>query len=56
MRATTFMGMTIQAGPDLAAFMNATRSSKAFIHVTCRLSRHLMDLSIYRRGVQLRNA
>jgi len=26
MRETTFMGMTIQAGPDLSAFMNATRS------------------------------
>ena len=26
MRETTFMGMTIQAGPDLSAFMNVTRS------------------------------
>ena len=30
MRETTFMGMTIQAGPDLAAFMNVTRSPRAF--------------------------
>jgi succinate dehydrogenase/fumarate reductase flavoprotein subunit len=55
MRETTFMGMTIQAGPDLAAFMNVTRSLKAFIHVTRRFSRHLMDLAIHRRGMQLRN-
>ena len=30
MRETTFLGMTIQAGPDLAAFMNVTRSPQAF--------------------------
>jgi succinate dehydrogenase/fumarate reductase flavoprotein subunit len=55
MRETTLMGMTIQAGPDLAAFMNVTRSSQAFVHVTRRFTRHLMDLAIYRRGMQLRN-
>ena len=54
-RETTFLGMTIQAGSDLAAFMNVTRSSKAFVHVTRRFSRHLMDLAIHRRGMQLRN-
>jgi succinate dehydrogenase/fumarate reductase flavoprotein subunit len=55
MRETTFMGMTIQAGPDLAAFMNVTRSPRAFIHVAGRFSRHLMDLALHRRGMQLRN-
>jgi succinate dehydrogenase/fumarate reductase flavoprotein subunit len=55
MRETTFMGMTIQAGPDLAAFMNVTRSPRAFIHVASRFSRHLMDLALHRRGMQLRN-
>ena len=55
MRETTFMGMTIQAGPDLSAFMNVTRSPRAFIHVARRVSRHLIDLALYRRGMQLRN-
>ncbi len=55
MRETTFMGMTIQAGPDLAAFMNVTRSPRAFIHVGRRFSRHLVDLATHRRGMQLRN-
>src|ERR1700738_1294102 len=55
MRETTFMGMTIQAGPDLAAFMNVTRSPRAFIHVGRRFSQHLVDLATHRRGMQLRN-
>lgn len=55
MRETTLMGMTIQAGPDLGAFMNVTRSPRAFIHVGRRFGRHLMDLATHRRGLQLRN-
>ncbi len=55
MRETTFMGMTIQAGPDLSAFMNVTRSPQAFIHVGRRFSQHLVDLATHRRGMQLRN-
>lgn len=55
MRETTFMGMTIQAGTDLAAFMTMTRSPRAFIHAARRFSRHLIDLALYRRGMQLRN-
>src|SRR3954453_15572692 len=55
MRETTFMGMTIQAGSDLSAFMNVTRSPRAFIHAARRVSRHLIDLALYRRGMQLRN-
>lgn len=55
MRETTFMGMTIQAGPDLAAFMNLTRSPRALLHVTRRFARHLADLALHRRGMQLRN-
>src|SRR4051794_37457512 len=53
MRETTFMGMTIQAGPDLAAFMNVTRSPRAFIHAARRFGRHLIDLALHRRGMQL---
>ena len=55
MRETTFLGMTIQAGPDLAAFMNVTRSPRAFAHVARRFGRHLIDLALHRRGMQLRN-
>ncbi|MDQ5852576.1 MAG: FAD-dependent oxidoreductase, partial [Chloroflexota bacterium] len=55
MRETTFMGMTIQAGPDLSAFMNVTRSPRAFIHAAHRFGRHLIDLALHRRGMQLRN-
>jgi succinate dehydrogenase/fumarate reductase flavoprotein subunit len=55
LRETTFMGMTIQAGPDLGAFMNVTRSPRAALHVANRFSRHLVDLALHRRGMQLRN-
>ena len=55
LRETTFMGMTIQAGADLAAFMNVTRSARAFVHVAKRFSRHLLDLALYNRGMQFRN-
>lgn len=55
MRETTVMGLGIQAGPDLAAFMNVTRSVKAFIHVTRRFGRHILDLLRYGRATQLVN-
>ena len=55
MRETTFLGLTIQAGPDLAAFMNVTRSPKAFAHVARRVGRHLVDLARHGRAMQLRN-
>lgn len=52
---TAFMGMTIQAGADLRAFMTMTRSFSSFVHVTKRFGRHLRDLALHRRGMQLRN-
>jgi succinate dehydrogenase/fumarate reductase flavoprotein subunit len=55
LRETTFMGMTIQAGPDLAAFMSVTRSPRAFAHVAHRFGQHLIDLARHHRGMQLRN-
>lgn len=55
MRETTFLGMTIQAGPDLRAFMNVTRSLPAFLHAGRRLARHLLDLALHGRGMQFRN-
>nr|WP_263620468.1 FAD-dependent oxidoreductase [Salipiger thiooxidans] len=54
-RETTFFGMTIQAGADLRAFMTITRSPKAFLHATHRVLRHVRDLALHRRGMDLRN-
>ena len=55
MRETSFMGMPIMAGPDLAAFLNLTRSLPAAWHVTQRFTRHLMDLALRGRALQLVN-
>lgn len=52
---TTFLGMTIQAGTDLRAFMSMTQSLNSFVYVTKRFVRHLWDLAVHRRGMQLRN-
>lgn len=52
---TTFMGMTIQSGDDLRAFMTTTRSLPSLLHVTKRFCRHLVDMVIHGRGMQLRN-
>ena len=52
---TSFWGMTIQAGPDLKAFMTATRSLRSGAHVAGRLTRHLWDLARHGRALQLRN-
>ncbi len=55
MPETAFLGMPIQAGPDLAAFLNVTRSPRAFLHVAKRVSRHLFDLARHGRAMQLVN-
>lgn len=55
LRETAFHGMTIQAGPDLRAFMTMLRSVRSMIYVARRLARHAFDLMRYRRGMQLRN-
>jgi succinate dehydrogenase/fumarate reductase flavoprotein subunit len=55
LRETTFLGLTIQAGPDLRAFMNVTRSPRAFAYVAWRVARHFADLAIHGRAMQLRN-
>jgi succinate dehydrogenase/fumarate reductase flavoprotein subunit len=52
---TSFLGMGIMAGPDLQAFLHATRSPKAFAHAARRVSRHMLDMVIARRGMQLVN-
>ncbi|MCF4996462.1 FAD-dependent oxidoreductase [Pseudomonas syringae] len=55
MRETSFMGMPIMAGADLAAFLNLTRSLSAAWHVTRRFTRHLLDLAVHGRAMQLVN-
>ena len=55
MRETSFLGMPIMAGTDLAAFLNLTRSPRAFLHVARRVSRHLWHLARHGRALQLVN-
>jgi succinate dehydrogenase/fumarate reductase flavoprotein subunit len=55
MYETSFLGMGIMAGPDLQAFLHATRSPKAFWHCAVRVTRHLLDLLLHRRGQSLVN-
>lgn len=55
LRETSFIGMTIQAGADLRAFLTATRSVGSALHVARRLGRHLWDLAWHGRGMDLRN-
>jgi succinate dehydrogenase/fumarate reductase flavoprotein subunit len=54
-RETAFMGMPIQAGPDLAAFLNATRRVGSVWHVAKRLAGHLRDLALNGRAMHLVN-
>ena len=55
MRETSFMGLPIMAGADLAAFLGATRSFKSLRHVARRLARHAIDRAIHGRAMQLVN-
>ncbi|HEV2219283.1 MAG TPA: FAD-dependent oxidoreductase [Casimicrobiaceae bacterium] len=55
MRETSLIGMPIMAGPDLMAFLSMTRSFKSLLHVAKRLCRHLLDLAVYGRAMQLVN-
>ncbi|MEG0246244.1 MAG: FAD-dependent oxidoreductase [Pseudomonas sp.] len=55
MRETSFIGMPIMAGSDLAAFLSLTRSWRSLLHVSKRVSRHLLDLALHGRALQLVN-
>lgn len=55
MRETSFLGMPIMAGADLAAFLGMTRSVKAFAYVTRRFLTHLYHLARYGRAMHLVN-
>jgi succinate dehydrogenase/fumarate reductase flavoprotein subunit len=52
---TSLLGMGIMAGPDLQAFLHATRSPKAFAHAGWRVGFHTVDLATHRQGMQLVN-
>ena len=54
--ATSFLGMGILAGPDLTKFLSASQGSPSgLLHATRRVSRHMFDLALHRRGLQLVN-
>jgi succinate dehydrogenase/fumarate reductase flavoprotein subunit len=55
MRETSLVGMPIMAGKDLTAFLSVTRSVKSLLHVGRRVCRHLLDLAIHGRAMQLVN-
>jgi succinate dehydrogenase/fumarate reductase flavoprotein subunit len=50
-----FLGMGIAAGADLAHFLNVRHSVRSAVHVGRRFGRHLVDLALHRRGMQLVN-
>lgn len=55
LRETSFMGMPIMAGADLGAFLSMTRSFKSLRHVGKRFGRHVWDLALHGRAMQLVN-
>ncbi len=52
---TSFLGLGIMAGPDLQAFLHATTSVRGFVHAAWRVAFHVLDLIVYRQGMQLVN-
>jgi succinate dehydrogenase/fumarate reductase flavoprotein subunit len=53
---TSFLGLGVMAGPDLAAFLSASRGNpRGLLHATRRVARHVYDLVTRRRGMQLVN-
>ena len=52
---TSLLGLGIMSGPDLYAFLNATKSLRAFAYVARRFARHGWDLATRRRSLQLVN-
>jgi succinate dehydrogenase/fumarate reductase flavoprotein subunit len=51
----TVFGMMLGSGKDIVHFMRATKSLTSAIYVARRLSRHLMDVVRYGRGMTLTN-
>ncbi|MHC6225058.1 FAD-dependent oxidoreductase [Pseudomonas sp. X10] len=55
LRETSFIGMPIMAGADLAAFLGMTRSLRALAHVNRRVLTHLYHLARHGRAMHLVN-
>ena len=55
LREMTFLGMMIKPGPELKHFLNVLRSFESARYVTRKVLRHLRDLLVYRRGMDLSN-
>src|SRR3954465_6579973 len=51
----TVFGMMLGSGKDIVHFMRATKSLTSALYVAKRLSRHLMDVLRYGRGMTLTN-
>ncbi|MGY4464410.1 hypothetical protein ACVWWK_000092 [Bradyrhizobium sp. LB9.1b] len=51
----TVFGMMLGSGKDIVHFMRATKSLTSAVYVAKRLSRHLMDVLRYGRGMTLTN-
>ncbi|MDQ0866880.1 FAD-dependent oxidoreductase [Arthrobacter globiformis] len=53
---TSFLGMGIMAGPDLAKFLSASRGNpRGLLHAGWRFGLHILDLLAHRRNMQLVN-
>ncbi|WP_298231935.1 FAD-dependent oxidoreductase [uncultured Azohydromonas sp.] len=54
LRTITFIGMMFNSSnADLKHFFNATKSLASFVYVVRRLAKHLKELALYRRGVNV---
>lgn len=54
LKTITFIGMMFNSGnADLKHFFNATRSVRSALYVAKRLTSHIMDLAVHRRGVKV---
>jgi hypothetical protein len=51
----TVFGMMLGSGPEIRHFMRVFKSLSSFIYVAKRLSRHLLDVIIHGRGMNLTN-
>lgn len=52
---TTFLGLGIASGVDMRMFLTAMRSPRAFAYVARRVLRHVGDMIVHRRAMQLVN-
>lgn len=53
---TSFLGMGIMAGPDLTKFLSASQGSlQGIAYSAWRVGRHVLDMAVHRKGMQLVN-